>query len=69
MYLISNTDLNYIIKYLRMMIDRTPQNGIRDVNAVRLAKLLVSKLEVKQPLPAEATEALKNLPRQCLHGK
>jgi hypothetical protein len=63
MYLISNTDRDYIIKYLGMMIAHTPQNGLRAVNAVRLAKQLVSKLEAKQPLPAEATEALKNLPR------
>ncbi len=63
MYLISNTDRDYIIKYLEMMIDHTPQQGLRAVNAVRLAKQLVKKLEAKQPLPAEATEALKNLPR------
>lgn len=63
MYLISNTDRDYIIKYLDMMIANTPQKGLRAVNAVRLAKQLVKKLEAKQPLTAEATEALKNLPR------
>ena len=63
MYLISNTDRDYIIKYLGMMIIHTPQRGLRAANAVRLAKKLVSKLEAKQPLSAEATEALKNLPR------
>lgn len=63
MFLISNTDRDYIIKYLEMMIAHTPHKGLRAVNAVRLAKQLVKKLEAKQPLPAEATEALKNLPR------
>lgn len=63
MYLISNTDRDYIIKYLGMMIENTPRKGLRAANAVRLAKQLVSKLEAKQPLTAEATEALKNLPK------
>jgi hypothetical protein len=63
MYLISNTDRDYIIKYLGLMIANTTQSDLRAMNAVRLAKQLVNKLEAKQPLPAEATEAIKNLPR------
>lgn len=62
MYLISNTDRDYIIKYLGLMIANTTQSDLRAMNAVRLAKQLVNKLEAKQPLPAEATEAIKNLP-------
>ena len=45
------------------MIANTTQSDLRAMNAVRLAKQLVNKLEAKQPLPAEATEAIKNLPR------
>lgn len=65
MYLISNTDRDYIIKYLELMIDSTPKRDLSTAaNAVRLAKQLVKKLEAKHPLSAEATAALKNLPRQ-----
>lgn len=69
MYLISNADRDYIIKFLGLMIDNTPRRNLTAINAVRLAGILIKKLEAKQPLPTEVAEGIKILSRECLQGK
>lgn len=49
MYVISNQDRDYIIKFLDMMRANTPTKNLTAINAVRVAGLLKKKLEMKQP--------------------
>lgn len=49
MYVISNQDRDYLIKFLDLMIAHTPTQSLTSRNQVRLAGLLKKKLETKQP--------------------
>ena len=66
MYVISNQDLSYIIKFLEMMIANTPKRNNSDFNAVRMATILKKKLETKQPfsLSDVPTELRNFLPKK-----
>lgn len=62
MYVISNQDRDYIIRFLEMMIANTPRKGLTAINAVRVAGLLKKKLETKQPFSlSELPTDIKNL--------
>lgn len=66
MYVISNQDRDYIIKYLDLMIQHTPKRNLTEINAVRVAGILKKKLETKQPFSLSdlPTELQKFLPRK-----
>ena len=69
MYLVSNSDFDYVIKYLGMMIYHTPKHSTQGVNAVRMATLLRRRLEAKQPLPKPVADEIKILSKKCLQDK
>lgn len=49
MFIISNQDRDYIIKFLEVMIAHSPNRTLTEKNTVRLAGLMKKKLEAKQP--------------------
>lgn len=69
MYLISNSDMEKVIKYLGMMIAHTPRKNLSEINAVRVAGIIKKKLETKQPLPTAVADEIKILSKKCLQGK
>lgn len=69
MYLVSNTDRDYILRFLDLMIRHTPKDSLANVNAVRMATLLRNRLEAKKPLPEEVADGVKILSKGCLRRK
>lgn len=69
MYLISNSDIQYIIKYLGMMIDNMPRKSTATINAVRMANILRRRLRAKQPLPKPVEDFINFLSKECLQCK
>lgn len=66
MYIISNSDLEYAIKYIELMAETLPDTGLRNTNNVRMARILVKKLRAKQPF---AASVLPDDIRRILHAK
>lgn len=53
MFTVSNQQMEYIIKYIELMIERTDTAKITDYNTVRMARILIAKLRVKKPFSTQ----------------
>lgn len=49
MFTISNQQMDYIIKYIELMIEKTDTAKTNDYNTVRMARILIAKLRAKKP--------------------
>ncbi len=49
MFTISNQQMDYIIKYIELMIEKTDTAKTTDYNTVRMARILIAKLRAKKP--------------------
>lgn len=49
MFTISNQQMDYIIKYIELMIEKTDTAKTTDYNKVRMARFLIAKLRAKKP--------------------
>jgi len=54
MYTVSNQQMDYIKKYLGIMIDLLQPTDTKSYNTRRMAQNLLRKLEARQPLPQSA---------------
>lgn len=48
MFTVSNQQMEYIIKYIELMIERTDTAKTTDYNTVRMARILIVKLRAKK---------------------
>lgn len=48
MFTVSNQQMEYIIKYIELMIERTDTAKTTDYNTVRMARILIAKLRAKK---------------------
>lgn len=48
MFTVSNQQMEYIIKYIELMIERTDTAKITDYNTVRMVRILIAKLRAKK---------------------
>lgn len=53
MFTVSNQQMEYIIKYIELMIKRTDTAKTTDYNTVRMARILIAKLRAKKPFPTQ----------------
>lgn len=53
MYVISNQQMDYIIKYIELMIERTDTVKTTDYNTVRMARILLNRLRAKKPFTTQ----------------
>ena len=53
MFTVSNQQMEYIIKYIEMMIERTYTAKTTDYNTVRMARILIAKLRAKKPFSTQ----------------
>lgn len=53
MFTVSNQQMEYIIKYIEMMIERTDTAKTTDYNTVRMARILIAKLRAKKPFSTQ----------------
>ena len=48
MFTVSNQQMEYIIKYIELMIEKTDTAKTTDYNTVRMARILIAKLRAKK---------------------
>ena len=53
MFTISNQQMDYIIKYIELMIEKTDAAKTTDYNTVRMARILIAKLRAKKPFSTQ----------------
>ena len=53
MFTISNQQMDYIIKYIELMIENTDTAKTTDYNTVRMARILIAKLRAKKPFSTQ----------------
>lgn len=53
MFTVSNQQMEYIIKYIELMIERTDTAKTTDYNTVRMARMLIAKLRAKKPFSTQ----------------
>ncbi len=53
MFTVSNQQMEYIIKYIELMIERTDTAKTTDYNTVRMARILIAKLRAKKPFSTQ----------------
>lgn len=53
MFTVSNQQMEYIIKYIELMIEKTDTVKTTDYNTVRMARILIAKLRVKKPFSTQ----------------
>lgn len=53
MFTISNQQMDYIIKYIELMIEKTDTAKTTDYNTVRMARILIAKLRAKKPFSTQ----------------
>ena len=53
MFTVSNQQMEYIIKYIELMIEKTDTAKTTDYNTVRMARILIAKLRAKKPFSTQ----------------
>ena len=53
MFTVSNQQMEYIIKYIELMIVKTDTAKTTDYNTVRMARILIAKLRAKKPFSTQ----------------
>lgn len=53
MFTISNQQMDNIIKYIELMIEKTDTTKTTDYNTVRMARILIAKLRAKKPFSTQ----------------
>ena len=53
MFTVSNQQMEYIIKYIELMIEKTDTAKTTDYNTVRMARILITKLRAKKPFSTQ----------------
>lgn len=53
MFTVSNQQMEYIIKYIELMIEKTDTSKTTDYNTVRMARNLIAKLRAKKPFSSQ----------------
>lgn len=53
MFAVSNQQMEYIIKYIELMIEKTDTAKTTDYNTVRMARILIAKLRAKKPFSTQ----------------
>ena len=53
MFTVSNQKMEYIIKYIELMIEKTDTAKTTDYNTVRMARILIAKLRAKKPFSTQ----------------
>ena len=53
MFTVSNQQMEYIIKYIELMIEKTDTSKTTDYNTVRMARNLIAKLRAKKPFSTQ----------------
>lgn len=53
MFTVSNQQMEYIIKYIELMIEKTDTAKTTDYNTVRMARILIAKLRTKKPFSTQ----------------
>lgn len=53
MFTISNQQMDYIIKYIELMIEKTDTAKTTNYNTVRMARILIAKLRAKKPFSTQ----------------
>ena len=53
MFTVSNQQMEYIIKYIELMIEKTDTAKTTDYNTVRMARILIAKLRVNKPFSTQ----------------
>lgn len=53
MFTVSNQQMEYIIKYIELMIERMDTAKTTDYNTVRMARILIAKLRAKKPFSTQ----------------
>lgn len=53
MFTVSNQQMEYIIKYIELIIERTDTAKTTDYNTVRMARILIAKLRAKKPFSTQ----------------
>ena len=55
MFTVSNQQMEYIIKYIELMIEKTDTAKTTDYNTVRMARILIAKLRAKKPFSTQGS--------------
>ena len=53
MFTVINQQMEYIIKYIELMIEKTDTAKTTDYNTVRMARILIAKLRAKKPFSTQ----------------